>query len=68
MLFLLAIPGVVIIGVLLALCSASNRFEEEKKMLLLNIEYIPGKKIEALASPRAAWSSPRTSARTLWRA
>ena len=37
-------------------------------MLLLNIEYIPGKKIEALGTPRAAWSSPRTSARTLWRA
>ena len=28
--------------------SASNRFKEEKKMLLLNIEYIPGKQIQAL--------------------
>ena len=37
-------------------------------MQLLNIEYIPGKKIESLGLVKGAWSSPKTWAATSWRA
>ena len=48
LIFLIAIPVVIIGGILAALAGRMKEIEEEKRMKLLSIEYIPGVEFEAL--------------------
>ena len=48
-------------------CAQSDLNQEEFDMLLVNIDYIPGKDLDVLGIVKVRWSSPKTSARILWR-